>query len=80
MLIDLMSTAKPPWMTPDSVSDVWRRAGLPYATNKEIAKCLNCQLPECIDCLGGGTGRPVGRPRKTAISLEGQVSMDDLIG
>ncbi len=65
-----------PWNSIDAVAEEWERMGFPAVTSKDLAKCMNCPYPECHDCLGGGTGRPVGRPRKEHTEVVGQVSLE----
>lgn len=72
----MAESARLPWFSIDAIAEEWERMGYPAVTSKDLAKCLNCPYPECHDCLGGGTGRPVGRPRKTQPEVEGQISLD----
>ena len=63
-----------PWFSLDAVAEEWERMGYPVVTSEELADCLNCKYPKCIDCKGGGTGNPVGRPRWNAVQVDGQES------
>lgn len=75
MLLDQMQTAVQPWFSIDAIAEEWEKAGLPVVTAADVARCLDCKAPECFNCMGGGTGRPVGRPRKVAEQLEGQMEI-----
>lgn len=70
--------ATQPWFSLDAVAEEWDKAGLPVLTSKDMAdvfECMNCTREECCNCKGGGTGRPVGRPRKIKAEVDGQLEI-----
>ena len=72
-LEDQARAAVLPWFSIDAIAEEWERAGLPVVRPSDLARCMDCQAPDCYNCLGGGTGRPVGRPRKNAAPLDRQL-------
>lgn len=74
-MLDLMSTAKPPWFSADSIARHYENLGYYALTGEDVAKCLNCPLPECVNCLGGNTGNRCGRPKRNSSQVGGQMEI-----